>query len=336
MIEEDNQGVEDSYKLALRYYMDDQLEKSLTIAKSLLKNDSQNPKLNHLMGKILVKVGNYSNSLSFFYFSAKQDPKEINYLKSLVNHLIHLGRINEAREYFEELKINHDKKSDEMKSLEAKLNPQTKLDFFYKYLDNLGVFKCNNTNEFMSVDGSYIPLLTNSFINWFETQNWKDLNFLELGSGSSTLYFSDFFKSMTSYETDEKWYQRVLSRIPNSVKLKKCESILSALREDNLHSYDVILIDSGQSRADITRYIVEHNFNGLIIFDNSEWYRKSINMLNSFGFIEIPFFGIRPIEDWVACTSVLIKNRDMNRFFNSSWKKIPKFCTYKNNNLWDT
>tara|TARA_B100001250_G_scaffold380892_1_gene372718 strand:- start:1051 stop:2058 length:1008 start_codon:yes stop_codon:yes gene_type:complete len=331
----DKQGIEDSYKLAQRYYMDDQLEKSLNIAKELLKNDSQNPKLNHLMGQILVKLGNYTDSLSFFYFSAKHEPKEINYLKSLINHLIHLGSINEAREYFEELKINYDSMSDEIISLKAKLNPQTKLDFFYKYLDAVGVFQCSNTNELMSVDGSYIPLLTNSFINWFETQTWEDLNFLELGSGSSTLYFSDFFKSITSYETNEKWFHRVFSRIPNSVKLIKCKSILSALSEDNIHSYDVILIDSGESRVDITKYIVENNFNGLIIFDNAEWYRKSINMLNSVGFIEIPFFGIRPIEDWVACTSVLIKINDISKFFNSSWEKIPKFCTYKNNNLWD-
>ena len=30
--------------------------------------------------------------------------------------------------------------SDKIKSISLKLNPSTKLDFFYRYLDNLGVF----------------------------------------------------------------------------------------------------------------------------------------------------------------------------------------------------
>ncbi|MBW3042437.1 hypothetical protein [Prochlorococcus marinus] len=246
-----------------------------------------------------------------------------------------MGRINEARDYFDEVKNNFDNNLDEIISLNAKLNPHTKLNFFYKYLDDVDIFQCENSNEIMKVNGSAIPLLTNSFINWFETQAWSNYNFLELGSGSSTLYFANFFKSITSYETNEKWYQNLLSEIPNSVNLVKCDSIISALKADNIHSYDVLLIDSAQSRSNVSRYIVEKKFNGLIFFDNSEWYRNSINIIKSLGYVEIPFFGIRPIEDWVACTSVLVKTSDISSFFDSSWKKLPNFCAYKSNNQWD-
>ena len=85
---EENLGIDDSYKLALKYYMDDHLEKSLNIAKSLLKNDAQNPKFNHLLGIILVKLGNYNDSLSFLYFSAKEQPQEMKYLKSYKHSFI--------------------------------------------------------------------------------------------------------------------------------------------------------------------------------------------------------------------------------------------------------
>ena len=47
------------------------------------------------------------------------------------------------------------------------------------------------------------PLLTTSFLNWIEKQDTKNLNFLEFGAGNSSIYFSNLFKYVISYEDND-------------------------------------------------------------------------------------------------------------------------------------
>ena len=187
----------------------------------------------------------------------------------------------------------------------------------------------------MKINDRYIPLLTNSFLNWFETQDWSDKKLLELGSGSSSVYFSKFFSSLTSLETNQDWYSKMLNEISKTVNLKKTDSILRSIEDENIDDYDVILIDASENRAKITRFLANNKFKGIIFFDNSEWYRKSIKILVAHGYFEIPFFGIKPVEDWVSCTSVLIRDIDMARTLNSEWQRLPEFASFYDSNSWD-
>ena len=51
------------------------------------------------------------------------------------------------------------------------------------------------------------------------------------------------------------------------------------------------MIDPAENRAKIARFLANNKFNGIIFFDNSEWYRKSIKILVSHGYYEVPFSG---------------------------------------------
>ena len=208
------------------------------------------------------------------------------------------------------------------------------LDFFQEYLRELGVFNSVN-GELFNGDSDPIPLLTRSFLDWFETQQWDSKSLLELGAGGSTLYFSKFFKSVTSYETDQIWYEKLLLNKPNNVDLVKVDTILDALNNNDIHDYDVILIDAGENRANLSRWLVNQGYRGIIFFDNSEWYRKSIQMFNNEGFVEIPFFGIKPTEDWVSCTSIVAQLAVLKDIFNHNWMRLPKLTWEQTNNTWD-
>ena len=133
--------------------------------------------------------------------------------------------------------------------------------------------------------------LTNSFLDWFETQNWDSMRLLEFGAGGSTLYFSKFFKTVKSCETSQDWYEKLKLEIPENVSLIKVDSIFDALQENHIEdvlSFDVILIDAGENRAKLARWLADKKYKGIIFFDNAEWYRKSIAMLVDEGFLEIP------------------------------------------------
>jgi len=51
--------------------------------------------------------------------------------------------------------------------------------------------------------------------------------------------------------------------------------------------------------------------------------------------MEIPFFGLKPVEDWVSCTSLLSRDSSLEHLLSSDWKAIPSFANYKQNNAWD-
>ena len=201
----------------------------------------------------------------------------------------------------------------------------------------MGIF-ASETGNVQTGDFEPIPLLTRSFLDWFETQKWNSSKLLELGAGSSTLYFSKFFNQISSYETNENWYKQLAARIPENVKLQKVDNIsksINAIKSKELSQYRAILLDAGENRANLARCLVEKSYQGIIFFDNSEWYRKSIQILVANGFIEIPFFGLKPIEDWVSCTSVIAKPQALPEFFSNSWVSLPKMSHKKSVNPWD-
>ena len=97
----------------------------------------------------------------------------------------------------------------------------------------------------------------------------------------------------------------------------------------------MILIDSAENRAILSIEIIKQNFDGLIFFDNSDIYRKSINLFISANFIEVPFFGIKPIETNISCTSLLVKKDKFLSSFSSNWVKYPFLKNNVVDNLWD-
>lgn len=115
-------------------------------------------------------------------------------------------------------------------------------------------------------------------------------------------------------------------------------SIFNALQEnliEDVLSFDAILLDAGENRANLARWLVNNEYQGIIFFDNSEWYRKSIAMFVDEGFLEIPFFGIKPVEDWVSCTSVLAKPSALNDILKPTWASLPKLAWEEFENNWD-
>ena len=321
------------FQIAITSHKEGKLQEAERLYETVLGVDPKHSDANHNLGIIFVSHGDHTKAVQYFRKAIENNFSQEEYWLSYINTLIKLGKILEAREAIYSA-IEDGLKGDKVESLAKQLHPSSKLDFFYKYLKSLGVFN-SHQEELLDENEEAIPLLTNSFLHWFETQEWNKMKLLELGSGGSTLYFSRFFKSVLSYETDSKWYQKLLRKIPNNVNLKKVNSILKALEDEDINNFNVILVDAGENRAKIIRLILNKKFNGIIFFDNSEWYRKSIGVLIKDKFLEVPFFGIKPVEDWVSCTSVLANPSTLVAILSPKWKKIPKLTSSITNNPWD-
>tara|TARA_B100001559_G_scaffold313568_1_gene312782 strand:- start:183 stop:1193 length:1011 start_codon:yes stop_codon:yes gene_type:complete len=328
--------ISDLFSKAIMHHKNGDLTQAENLYMEILNKSPSHSDSNHNMGVLASSVGKFEESVPFFEKAVINDQKKEQYWVSLIGSLIKLGKIHKAREILSAA-LKEGFSSDKIKHASVILNPSTKLEFFYNYLESIGVFN-SKSNKIMNGDGEIIPLLTTSFLYWFETKNWSSMKLLEFGSGGSTLYFSKFFKSLTSFETNEDWYQEISSKAPKNANIIKVESIIDSLNKKtikNINTFDAILIDAGENRAKITRYLVDNNFEGIIFFDNSDHYRNSISNFIDNGFIEIPFFGLKPIEDAVSCTSILIKPSMLKIISDGNWISLPKLRKEISDNLWD-
>ena len=329
-------SIDEGLRLASEYFEEGKYHSSLEYYSAILKVRPDMLIANQRMAAINESFGNFEEALSFYKNIVRYRPTDIALLSGYIRLTIKMGDIAEARTILGRTKniFMNVKAYDQYNSLAKQLNPDKKLEFFYRYLDSIGIFDFEE-GQLMASRSKVSPLLTSPFLCWFKTQGWSDKTFLELGSGSSTLYFARHFEKVISWETSESWFLALSEKIPANVELTKVESIIDKLRSFNMNSCDVILIDCGENRANVAKVISESDFKGIVFFDNAEWYRKGVNFLTKSGFRELPFFGLKPVQDRVSCTSVLFRDFNVDDVFASDWNALPEFANYKPDNLWD-
>ena len=163
-------------KKGLTCLKEEKFDQALKIFKNVLMVELNNSVANYNIGIILSKIGRFDEAASFLSFCLREEPQNFKYLKGYIKILISLGKIQEARSVFISVKDNYES-SDQFNSLALQINPESKLDFFYRYLENVGIFD-SRSGEMIEVGNNPIPLLTNTFLHWFETQSWANSNCL--------------------------------------------------------------------------------------------------------------------------------------------------------------
>ena len=122
------------------------------------------------------------------------------------------------------------------------------------------------------------PLLTTDFLNYFKTLNLKSKILLEIGSGSSTLYWSSYFKKIYSYENDIKVYRQCIATCPDNVSFFHYnKNIFNTPRGfiNHIKEADYIIIDNNPryiDRFDFAQFGKEYKKpSSSIVLDNGNW-----------------------------------------------------------------
>ncbi len=298
-----------------------------------LKNNPNDPNIHFKLGNQFLMYNELSKALIHFKISIDNDSENSKYWLYYLFTLFRLDKRRALKQSIKKLK----EKNLEINILEVYnlKDSFSEIDKFILNFINYSGFYISNKFKISNYGNERLALLTNTFLFWFETQTWINCNLLELGAGNSTFYFSNHFKRVTSYESNKIWIQEIEKEIPKNVKLIKNKNLVNQLKKENLNAFEVILIDSSENRASLTKEIINQKYEGLLFFDNSDTYRNSIKMLTNINFIEIPFFGIKPIEGNISCTSLLIRNDKLRDFFNPNWVNYPYLTYPLTNNLWD-
>jgi len=157
-------------------------------------------------------------------------------------------------------------------------------------------------------DKQIVPWYTYPAIEYLLQFDLSNKSVFEWGSGGSSLFFSKRAKNVCSVENDSKWFENI-----NKYKCKNLSLKLVVKEEDYAKSitvfnqkFDIIVIDAIQRFECASIACKFLNETGMIILDNSDWYRNTAKQLRNEGLIEIDMHGLGPLNSYTWTTSFFL------------------------------
>lgn len=162
----------------------------------------------------------------------------------------------------------------------------------------------------INAEGLPIPWYTYPTIEYLNNLTLDGISVLEYGSGNSSLYYLRRGARVVSIEDDRDWYKKIKGEnIDDSFDYVFANSDSEYIHRKEINSADVIVID-GSYRPECAEYVIQNILDGnsnpsMIIFDNSDWYPKSIKKLDDkIEWVRVDFCGFGPINDYTWVTSI--------------------------------
>lgn len=168
--------------------------------------------------------------------------------------------------------------------------------------------------QFKDLNGK--PWLVKEAVEFLETILTKETKVLEIGSGSSTIWFAERVKSVISLDHDIFWYNLVTAELKakgltNVVTMwydhKVSRKVVEALGPDD--QFDVILVDGGEPGCRISlvwEVLPLLKPGGYFVFDNSNHrvYSDKLAGLSKPQFSRMDFrglgYGTNPAHPWTT------------------------------------
>lgn len=186
------------------------------------------------------------------------------------------------------------------------------------YLNQKGWWKSWSNKEPINLNGTPLPWVTYSFIDFIKNRLNIDMVIFEFGSGNSTLFYSNMVKEVRSVEHSLAWYEKIVKTLPDNVEINRVDLDIggyysrAAINSDI--KYDIIIVD-GRDRVNCIKNSIQAiKYNGVIILDDSERekYLDGIEELRKSGFKSLDFWGISPgFMAYNKCTSIYYKEKNV-------------------------
>lgn len=171
-----------------------------------------------------------------------------------------------------------------------------------------------------------VPWMNYGAIDFIDQTLSPELTVLELGGGSSTLYWATRGNAVTTLENSVQWKNRIDKHL-REFDNYKCYLVNNFSQEQlnklQLKTFDVIQIDhDGGNRSEVVGWVVERlNENGVIIWDNTDRQDavEGVLQLTNQGFGHLSFFGLGPYNAYASQTSFFSKS-----IASPSWNTLER------------
>ena len=178
-------------------------------------------------------------------------------------------------------------------------------------LEQLGWMDSRKARKSLDYNGA-VPWLPYSCTQFLDQTVSVQSRVLEIGGGSSTVWWLSRGNSVTTVETEASWAEEIERQCRQ--RALKCDVVITGdkqipetvTRLDE--TFDVIVNDGHGDRISIVEALLEKlSPNGIFVWDNSDrvGVSDSLRYLENKGFRVLNFFGIGPINAYCSQTSVL-------------------------------
>ena len=171
-----------------------------------------------------------------------------------------------------------------------------------------GFFKSVKFNLPVNNHKEAIPWYTYSSIEYLNNLDLNNVNIFEYGSGNSSIYFLNKGALVTSVEDDLDWFKKIKNKMEGHNLIFE-ENQKEYISKVSTKKFDIVVID-GSYRFECAEYTISEIKSNkispqLIIFDNSDWYENSINLIDKeLGWERVDFYGLGPVNNYTWVTSM--------------------------------
>jgi hypothetical protein len=140
--------------------------------------------------------------------------------------------------------------------------------------------------------GQPLPWYPYCLCDYLEDLDVASWHVVEIGTGSSTLYWSRKCSSVIALEHNPAWHAKMLPEVPPNVSLLLGENETSLRKAKEMCSTPQLVVIDGHSRAEVTKQCLRlFGCAPLYLVDNSDWLPKTTQVLRDAGLVEIRFKG---------------------------------------------
>lgn len=181
-----------------------------------------------------------------------------------------------------------------------------------RYANAEGLTKSIYKNSPQDRKGNPSPWISLGCISFLDNLVLSNFTVCELGSGASTLFWAKRVSKVSTFEHSEYWLNKLIEK--SSYSNITGESVPEDYSFNRFESFntDIIMID-GLDRTSAIKRVHELIISGdikpkLIIFDNADWFPKSVELLAQLeNYIPIDFGGFPPMGMGETLTRVYIR-----------------------------
>lgn len=159
-------------------------------------------------------------------------------------------------------------------------------------------------------EGNPLPWYTYPAIEYLNQLDLSNKLIFEWGSGNSSIYFAKRSKQVISIEDNEEWYKKNQNKKSfNQEIVFTSEDMYISYISNFEKKFDIIIID-GKYRSECAKAAPNHLAEGgIIILDNSDWYKNTAKYLRAQNYIQVDFHGFGPVNQYNWTTSFFFDRR---------------------------
>lgn len=158
--------------------------------------------------------------------------------------------------------------------------------------------------------GTAIPWYTYPAVEYLRSLDLRDKRIFEFGCGNSSVFWARRAREVVAVENDLTWAATVRGLGISNLTLMGVsdrENYVSAPEKAG-GEFDIVVIDGRFRRACVKSACRVAKPNGMIIFDNADWYPDACGELRASGWFQFDFSGFGPINPYCWTTSVFVRS----------------------------